>query len=125
MIRERSYLNNSGLCGNNSWGKSVYPPIPQYQYQGLVTPSDGILPTCVFTCAAGNNATVCAALGNLYTATNKNTQQWAYFKITGWNSASAGVPTDYCSFLGVNCTNNTITKLCVHCECTTALLLAK
>ena len=62
-----------------------------------------------FTCAAGNDATQCAALRDLYYATNG--RSWG--DKSGWSSAAAGVPTDYCTFAGISCAGNNVTWLCV------------
>lgn len=61
----------------------------------------------VFTCSNSNStfctgslacayykALVCSALGDLYYATNGA----GWINNTGWSSAAAGTPTDYCSF---------------------------
>ena len=49
----------------------------------------------LFTCAATNDAEVCAVLGDLYFATNGN--DWA--GELGWSAAAAGSATDYCGYL--------------------------
>jgi hypothetical protein len=64
----------------------------------------------LFTCGANNDATVCSALGDLYNATNGS--YWTYQ--TGWSEATAGTPTDYCTFYGVICSSGVLQKLCVH-----------
>ena len=63
-----------------------------------------------FTCATGNDATQCAALRDLYYATNG--QSWT--SKSGWSSAAAGTGTDYCTFHSVTCTGNDVTQLCVE-----------
>ena len=84
--------------------------------------------TAAFTCASSNDATLCAALGDLYASTNGA----GWLQKGNWAQAAAGTPTDYCSFFSVTCTgpfasqpSPYISHLSVHCECTTALLLAK
>jgi len=62
-----------------------------------------------FTCAAGNDATQCAALRDLYFATNG--PSWT--TKTGWTAAVAGGATDYCTFYRVMCTGNNVVYLCV------------
>ena len=62
-----------------------------------------------FTCAAGNDATQCAALRDLYYATNG--PSWRYTSV--WYSAASGIPTDYCTFSGLTCAGNNVTRLCV------------
>ncbi len=65
-----------------------------------------------FTCAAGNDATTCAALGVLYAATGGA----GWRKNIGWSAAAAGsVEWGFCSFTGVSCNNGVIISLCVHC----------
>ena len=63
-----------------------------------------------FSCAGGEDAAVCAALGDFYVATNG--PSWLYFT-DGWLNASAGVPTSYCSFLGLTCNGAKLVSLCV------------
>ena len=60
-----------------------------------------LLPACAlaFVCAPRNSAAECTALGALYSATNG--ERWR--SSTGWSSAAAGVATDYCTFVGVEC----------------------
>lgn len=55
--------------------------------------------TPVFSCAPGNNATQCAALGALYSATGGP----GWVNSSGWAAAAAGQPTDFCTFAGVAC----------------------
>jgi hypothetical protein len=62
-----------------------------------------------FTCGAGNDAAVCGALGDLYYATGG--ASWT--SRSGWSSAAAGSPTNYCSFSGATCTAGVLTQLCV------------
>ena len=71
------------------------------------------LAAAVFTCASsGNDATTCAALGDLYTATNG--ASWA--SNSGWSSAAAGTATDYCTFGGIFCRGDVVFSMCV-CAC--------
>ena len=65
-----------------------------------------------FTCATGNDATQCAALRDLYYATN-GPSSWS--SKSGWSSAAAGTATNYCTFELVGCTSNNVTGLCVPC----------
>ena len=79
--------------------------------------------TAAFTCCTGsgcsggvsNNPVVCAALGDLYTATNG--QNWTNSPSGGgWNAAAAGMPTDYCTFAAWSALCNgsgVVTSLCV------------
>ena len=68
-----------------------------------------------FTCdpSAGNDVAVCAILGEFYTATNGSL--WG--TNSGWSSAAAQTPTDYCggTFTGIasTCVGGNITQLCV------------
>ena len=62
-----------------------------------------------FTCATGNDATQCAALRDLYYATNG--PSWS--TKSGWSSAAAGTATSYCTFYDVSCTSNNVVQLCV------------
>jgi hypothetical protein len=62
--------------------------------------------TCTDTSAAGT--VTCAALGDLYAATNG--ARWA--TQTGWLAAAAGTATDFCTFFGVTCTSGAVTSLC-------------
>jgi hypothetical protein len=67
-----------------------------------------------FTCGAGNDATACAVLGDLYTATNG--AGWASNRAgyNGWRDAAVGIATDYCTFEGVMCNDGNLTKMCVR-----------
>ena len=92
------HLKRSGLCG-------IVPMRRQ--------PDDGPLPRC-FTCAVGNDATQCAALRDLYFATNgpsSSQPQSGWSNNRGWSSAAAGFETDYCQFYGVTCTGNNVTRM--------------
>jgi hypothetical protein len=50
-------------------------------------------------CEASNDASECEALGALFAATAGH----AWENSAGWEAASAGNATDYCSFYGVSC----------------------
>jgi hypothetical protein len=68
------------------------------------------LATSNFTCGASNNATMCSALGDLYSVTRGalwNNQ-------SGWSSAANGTATSYCTFYGAKCSGGALTYLCVH-----------
>ena len=52
-----------------------------------------------FTCSSNNDNTTCAALGDLYKATNGA----SLLHNTGWATASGATATNYCTFYGVNC----------------------
>jgi len=89
------------------------PPPPSAQ-----PPPPPILPP-PFTCCSGqascgrafNDNVTCAALGDIYTATNG--VGWS--DQTGWSAAAAGSPTDFCtSFHYAACTGGFITTLYVH-----------
>lgn len=56
----------------------------------------------VFTCASTNDPLHCAALGDLYDATNG----MGWLKNAGWRTAAAGTATDLCTFYGVSCGAN-------------------
>ncbi len=62
-----------------------------------------------FTCAAGDDPVQCAALGDLYAATNGA----AWGDAPGWSAAAAGVPTSYCQFSYVACAGQAVTSVCV------------
>jgi len=51
---------------------------------------------------------VCSALSSLYNAAGL-----APLNLTGWASAANASNTSYCTFAGVNCTNGTLTSMCV------------
>lgn len=53
-----------------------------------------LLAAASFTCAANNDPVTCAALGDLFFATNGT----GWKNSTGWSSAAALIPTDYCTF---------------------------
>ena len=87
-----------------------------------------------FTCAPANDVTACAALGDLYAATNGA----GMASNSGWSSAAAGTATDYRSFQGVICAAVAVLtwRICVggtassqqpecsgHCEPVPAALL--
>jgi hypothetical protein len=73
----------------------------------------GLAHVAAFTCAPGNDAVTCAALGDLYSATGGS-----WFQTAGWANASADVPTDFCTFYGVYCADGTtVTSLCVLGAC--------
>jgi hypothetical protein len=62
------------------------------------------------TCAAGNDATTCAALDDVFTGAGG--ERWA--SSAGWRDAAAGAATDYCTFFGVTCSSDSlVTSLCV------------
>jgi hypothetical protein len=63
------------------------------------------------TCAAGNDATTCAALDDVFTGAGG--ERWA--SSAGWRDAAAGAATDYCTFFGVACSSGSslVTSLCV------------
>jgi len=66
------------------------------------------------TSLGGRSAAVCAALGDLYSATTQ-TSSWA--KADGWSAAATGASPapDYCGFYGVKCdANGLLTELCVR-----------
>ena len=68
--------------------------------------------TCTDTSPAGT--VTCAALGDLYAATNGA----GWETKTGWLAAAAGTATDFCTFFGVECSTPTlessgaVTSLC-------------
>ncbi len=74
-------------------------------------------PAPTFTCAAGEDATTCAALADLYDATDG--PHWV--NNGGWRDAAASIPTSYCTFAGVGCDGGMIRYLCVlshaHARC--------
>ena len=96
-MRVRSFLAGSGLCGE----------LPS----GLRLPNDGVL-RCFKCNIVANDATVCAALGDLYYATHGS----GVFP-SGWAAAAAGIATDYCdevNFGLVGCNSDgAVTVLCV------------
>ena len=59
-----------------------------------------LLPRCsaAFTCS-NTDTTTCAALGDLYTATNGS----SWTNKNGWISAAGGTATDYCTFQSLGC----------------------
>ena len=66
------------------------------------------------TSASGRSTAVCAALGDLYSATTQ-TSSWA--RPDGWSAAATGASPapDYCAFYGVKCdANGLLTELCVR-----------
>ena len=64
-------------------------------------------PAASFSCAPANDATTCASLDDLYTATHG--ADWV--SNTGWVTAAAGSETDYCTFQGVSCYIGNVTQL--------------
>ena len=100
------YLSNNSLCGTVPVGLTQLLPV------GLTQPTDGALPACqsLLTCGVNNNATVCSALGDLYSATNG--ASWA--NSNGWSIAAAGTAIDYCTFFGVTCSNGVLQLMCVR-----------
>ena len=70
-----------------------------------------------FTCCSGqascgsvvNNPVYCSVLGEFYYATNGPTSWTA---TTGWSSAAAGTPTNYCTFNSCG-TGNVLNGMCV------------
>ena len=62
-----------------------------------------------FTCAGGNDAGTCGALGDLYAATEG--PSWT--DRTAWATAASGTATSYCSFTGVTCMGSAVVGLCV------------
>jgi hypothetical protein len=66
-------------------------------------------PSTAFACGAADDATACAALGELYTATGGA----GWRDNTGWSDAAAGTTTSLCAFYGVTCDGGgAITQLC-------------
>jgi hypothetical protein len=70
------------------------PPSPPPSPSPPLPPS----PPPSFTCAAGDDATTCRILGELYAATGG--PSWTVR--TGWSAAAAGTPTSMLTFFGVN-----------------------
>ena len=124
-------LEASGLCGTD--------PIPFNNH----VPSDGTLPPCPqpphpspppspsppppfppgatlpFTCCTGqascgganNDPVTCAALGDFWHATNGS----GWGQNGGWIAATAGTPTDYATFYGLQFdSSGVLTYLCVR-----------
>ena len=75
-------------------------------------PSPPLPPSSSFVCANGNDPVVCAALGDLYSATSGS----GWTGNSGWSSSAALYATDYCTFDGAACLpgTSTLTSLCVH-----------
>jgi sugar lactone lactonase YvrE len=85
------------------------PPSPPSPSPSPSPPPPPGPPLSTLTCAAGNDATQCAALRDLYFATNgPSWRQDAY----GWTVMAAGGAPDYCTFSGVFCYGNNVTQLC-------------
>jgi len=82
------------------------PPLPPFPMLSSPPPFPG---RSAFSCGAGDDATVCGALGDLYYATGG--ASWT--TNSGWSSAAAGSPTNFCSFSGATCTGGVLTQLCV------------
>ena len=87
------------------------PPSPPPPPRPLAT---GHIFTCcseqMDTCNLINDAIVCAALGELYYATNGG--GWVHN--SGWSAAATGYATDFCSFYGATCTDGVLQNLCVR-----------
>jgi len=98
MARVLAVLGLLAACGTSSVVASE---------RGLLV---ALPPSPTFTCAAGNDATQCAALGDLYYSTGGSS--WS--SKSGWTSAASGTATNYCTFIGVVCVGNNVTQLCAH-----------
>jgi hypothetical protein len=67
-----------------------------------------VSPAANVTLACTPQDGVCSVLSSLYNAAGL-----APLNLTGWASAGNGTNTSYCTFAGVNCTNGTLTSMCV------------
>jgi hypothetical protein len=74
------------------------------------SPSPPSPPPPSFACSVANDAMVCSALGDLYKATNGS----FWTNNTGWSTAAALIPTDYCNFYSVSCISGVLIQLCVR-----------
>ena len=111
------YLGANQLCGTlpgalataasaGAGGTNQLPPCNTSSPQSPpVSPQGGV----TFTCDSSNDATLCGALRDLYTGTARNS---SWYSATGWADAAAGIPTNYCSFYGVNCSGGVVNQLC-------------
>jgi hypothetical protein len=89
--------------------------VPLALYLALaVLVSRDVRSAAVFTCNTSvtggrNSPVVCAALGNVFSATGGPFWQNA----GGWAAAANGTPTNYCEFFGVGCDRDLLVALCV------------
>lgn len=65
------------------------------------------LQTLAFSCAQTNSRTQCAALGDLYAATQG--ERWR--TAVGWRQAAQGAPRDFCTFSGVECEGGSVVRV--------------
>ncbi len=102
----RNFEGNE-LCG------ATPPALAALCQSGILCYGVFDLPACAppptFTCAEGEDATTCAALADLYDATDG--LNWV--NNGGWSDAAASIPTSYCTFAGVECEGVAVRYLCV------------
>lgn len=94
--------NGSAATFDKPYGVA-FQPNSGYVY---ATSGNAVFRAMSFLCTSSD--ATCAALGDLYYATNG--PGWT---LTGWNVASGGQAWNYCSFNGVTCVNGNVTQLCV------------